>query len=239
MTEEYNVEYEAEFTRTQLGTNIPKRLQELLDIIYSRTDLEEGYVKVIGLLIHNVARVCRDLLRTTDDQEALPATAWNARNLLELLVWAKYCAAHDNARRFYEDALRDFQGIADVYAKMCEVSGIENKFEASMRQNIEDVAINQLGLDSLDSKFTRVGEAAKVVGLGPLYDAHNKYLSKFAHPTAGLIIGVMRHDKDKIRPLQCLLATQGLYFAGECVSVLEQIVQANPPATSVRWGSIK
>jgi hypothetical protein len=66
--------------------------------------------------------------------------------------------------------------------------------------------------------------AAKSIGQQQWFSANNKLLSKFAHPTAGLVLGIM-HQTEKHRHLQALLTTSGLYFAGQCVIALEEMTQ--------------
>src|ERR1019366_4454142 len=99
------------------------------------------------------------------EQEAVSGAAWNARNLLELWIWLKYSAASRvNARRFHEDALRDMQGLTDALSKMHAERGIPDEFEASARKKIAEVAREKLGMDSLDSSYEHVADAAKSVG---------------------------------------------------------------------------
>jgi|SRR5579859_985013 len=224
---DYDVERETEFNRVQLGTTIPKRLQELREILGGCSSLDAWHVGLLNKLLESVNRVCRDLLNTIG-QEALPAAAWNARNLLELWVWIKYCSAsRENARRFHEDALRDVQGLTDSLSKMCELRGIQNQFEQTARKKIAEVALSELGLQSIDSNFIQVSQAAANVGLDKWFSACNKHLSKFAHPTAGLVLGIM-HQNERLRDLQSVCTTQGLYFAGQCVISLEETIRAVP-----------
>jgi hypothetical protein len=221
---EYDVVKEAEFTRLQLGTRIPKRLQELLAILQGHTEqVEAWHLSLFVKIIESVSRICRDLLDTMD-REALPAAAWNARNLLELWVWITYCSAsRDNAWRFHEDALRDMTGLTESLAKMSELVESVNKYVPEAQQKIQILASEQLGMSAIDSKFLNVAEAAKAVGIDNWYSPCNKHLSKFAHPTAGLVIGIMPQTK-KLRDMQAVCTTHGLYFAGECVSSLEKFI---------------
>jgi hypothetical protein len=201
--------------------------QELQDIIMSREDSVESWFRdlVIKILL-GVNRVRVDLLRTMD-QETVSGAAWNARNLLELWVWLKYCAAsRANARRFYEDAIRDVQGITDSLAKLHSLREIPNEFEAPAREKIADVIREKLGLDSLEGSYERVAEAARSVGAYDWFAANNAFLSKFAHPTAGLILGIM-HQVESLRALQATMTTSGVFFAGQCVIALEEITCAN------------
>ena len=63
------------------------------------------------------------------------------------------------------------------------------------------MAKTKLGLDSLDADYERVSSAAKEVGLSEWYWPTNKFLSKYAHPTAMLVIGIM-HQTEKLRDMQ-------------------------------------
>jgi hypothetical protein len=227
--EQFDVEWETNFSRDKLQSAIPNRLQEIYDIIASRRHkVEPWFADLVTKILLGVNRVCADLLKTME-QETVSGAAWNARNLLELWLWLKYCAAsRDNARRFYEDSLRDMQGLTDALSKLHALRGIPNEFEASARQKIADVAREKLGLDSLDGGYERVADAAKSVGLYDWFAANNSFLSKFAHPTAGLVLGIM-HQSEALRTLQASLTTNGLYFAGQCVIALEEIV-GNIPA---------
>jgi hypothetical protein len=225
---DYDVEQETEFNREKLHSAIPTRLQELIDIIANRQgSVDSWYAALITKIILSVDRTCRDML-TTMDKESVPGAAWNARNFLELWVWIKYCAASQgNARRFQEDALRDMQGLTDALSKLHALRKLPNEFEASARQKLAEVARDKLGLNSLDGNFERVANAAKSIGLHDEFSANNIFLSKFAHPTAGLVVGIM-HQTEALRALQATLTTNGVYFAGQCVVALEEIVLSIP-----------
>jgi len=224
----YDVERETEFNREKLQSAIPNRLHELIDIIASRqSSVDSWYASLITKILLSVDRTCRDMLKTMD-QESVPGAAWNARNFLELWVWIKYCAAsQENARRFHEDSLRDMRGLVDALSKLHTLRKIPNQFEASARQGLADIARNKVGLSSLDSNFEPVADAAKSIGLHDWFSANNKFLSKFAHPTAGLVLGIM-HQTEALRGLQASLTTNGVYFADQCVIALEVIVLSIP-----------
>jgi hypothetical protein len=118
------------------------------------------------------------------------------------------------------------QGIVETIAKLCEMQGLQNS-AAPAQQKIQEVALRDLGVNSLDSKFLRVSDAAIDIGLGDWYSACNKNLSKLAHPTAGLILGMM-HQGSRLRNLQAICTTQGLFFAGQCVTALDRFILAIP-----------
>jgi len=222
MPDEYDVHRETEFNREKLQAAIPRRLDELINILATHQErVDAWYADLVYKVVLSVKRVCSDLLATID-HEALAAAAWNARNLLELWVWTKYCgSSRENARRFHEDALRDIEGLVTALSKLHSLRGIPNNFEDSARQGIAKVA-QRLGVDP-ESGFQRVANAATSVGVGDFYSANNTFLSKFAHPTAGLVIGIM-HQGDMLRGLQATLTTDGVYLAGQCVIALEGVI---------------
>jgi hypothetical protein len=225
---DYNFDVEMKFSREKLSSEIPQHLQELRETIDRRKCyVEEWYANLLTKILISVTRICQDLVDTTE-KPALPAAAWNARNLLELWIWIKYCSAsRENAWRFHEDALRDMKGLTESLAKMQTTAGIRNEFETKARQKVSEVALANLGISSLDSKYLQVSVAAKAIGLDTWYGPCNGYLSKYAHPTAGLVIGIM-HQEEKIRKIQCVCTTQGLYFAGQCAIALSDAIAAFP-----------
>ncbi len=224
---EYNVEVETQFNREKLSVAIPKRLQELLETLDLRLPVaEEWYVSLLTKIILNVARICRDLLATIEKQD-LPAAAWNARNLLELWVWIKYCStSRANAWQFNGDVLRDMRLLAESLSKMYRTRGIESEFESEARKKLADLAAS-IGVNSIDERYTQVRDAAEAVGLDSWYGPMNILLSKFAHPTAGLVIGLM-HQDEMMQNLQSTCTTQGVFFAGQCVIALSEAVLALP-----------
>lgn len=200
--------------REMLTNEIPALVKQL----YTRLDsasLEAWHTQLTSKLISSIEKNCQELLRSMDE-EWLSETAWIARNLLELWIWASFCAAsRENARRFYEDALRDVKGLCDSLNKASAVRGLKT-LDADTA--LAQVASTKLGVTELDAKFLNVSDAAKAVGLhensyAPLF----KMLSKFAHPTAGLVIG-LAHQEEHSRGLQTTCATMGVFFArkGSC-----------------------
>jgi hypothetical protein len=228
MPADFDVDQETEFNREKLGTVIPQRLQKFLDAIeLEKAHAEEWYAILAAKIVRSVARVCKDLLETTD-REALTAAASNARNLLELWIWIEYCSAsRANAWRFHEDALRDMLGLTESLGKMCDLTGVRNEFDAPARKALANIALEKLGLESLDRNYERVRRAACSVDMEKWYLACNGFLSKFAHPTAGLVLGIM-HQGEKLRDLQVTCTTQGVYYAGQCVIGLGRLISAMP-----------
>lgn len=115
------------------------------------------------------------------------------------------------------------QGLTESLSKMHATAGIKNEFEVSANQKAAKLAA-ELGINSLDSKYLRIAEAAKSIGLDNWYAPCNAHLSKLAHPTAVLVIGFMHQEEATLRGLQCSSTTQGLYFAGQCVIALSDAI---------------
>lgn len=222
---EYEPTRELAFAKEQLSTEIPTRLQKLLYIGDNSgyRIKEEWYSRLVRKFLLTVLRATEDLLLTMN-RDDLPAAAWNARNCLEMWIWAEYCSAsRENAWRFHTDALRDVQGLATAHHNICKELGYKNDVD-STRIAINRVAVKQLNLESVDANYLRVSEAATSVGLDDRYSPNNKFLSKFAHPTAALVIGVMHNEPRFRQNFQAVCTTSGLYFLGECVNGLARMV---------------
>ncbi len=124
---EYDVEYETEANRNMLETRIPERLNGIRLVIVDldrQRSSEQWWLALIVDVVEAFERNREQLLETVG-KDRLPASAWIARNLLESLVWVKYCcASRNNAWRFHEDALRDMKGLVDAHGETCEAMGL-------------------------------------------------------------------------------------------------------------------
>lgn len=222
-SQEYDIEKETASSRKMLEARIPARLNEIYRVLVeNRQGFEPWRLAVMIDLVQSVERNCGGLLETIG-KDRLPAAAWIARNLLELLVWVKYCGvSKENAWRFHEDALRDVKGLAELNKKSCDVMGIENETSAIAAERIKDVAFEKLGLEDIDSKFLAVADASKGAGvdLGGRFAPFYRFLSKFAHPTAGLVHGIT-HQPEICQHLQASCTTQGVYFAAQSTLAVE------------------
>lgn len=222
-SQEYDIEKETASSRKMLEARIPARLNEIYRVLVeNRQGFEPWRLAVMIDLVQSVERNCGGLLETIG-KDRLPAAAWIARNLLELLVWVKYCGvSKENAWRFHEDALRDVKGLAELNKKSCDVMGIENETSAIAAERIKDVAFEKLGSEDIDSKFLAVADASKGAGvdLGCRFAPSYRFLSKFAHPTAGLVHGIT-HQPEICQHLQASCTTQGVYFAAQSTLAVE------------------
>lgn len=231
---EYDIEYETAASRTMLEKRIPAELNKvklaIVDIDRSRS-WEPWRLALTIDLIDGIERNCEQLLETMS-KDRLAAVAWIARNLLELLVWVKFCgASRENAWRFHEDALRDAKGLTDAHAKSCAARGLCDEISTIAAERLRQVAFDKLGLENIDSDFLAVSKAAKAPGvdLADQFSASHKTFSKFAHPTAGLIHG-FTHQSEACRQLQAVFTTQGVYFAAQSTLSLEaQFGIPSPP----------
>jgi hypothetical protein len=213
---------------------LEKRIPARLNVIYralaeNRQGLEDWKLALTIDLVQNVGRNCGEL-RETLDKDRLPASAWIARNLLELWVWVKYCGvSRENAWRFHEDALRDLKGLTEIHQKACDVFGIENEIASTAAQQIKDVASEHLGLADIDANFLAVAGASKAEGvdLGDWFAPFNRFLSKFAHPTAVLVHGTT-HQPEISPKLQLICTTYGVYYAAQITLIVESQLGISP-----------
>jgi hypothetical protein len=226
---EFDPVQQSAFAKEQLSIEIPKRLKELLYVgeVSGYQFKDEWYSRLARKLILTVLRMADDLSATTS-RDDLPATAWNARNCLEMWVWAEYCSkSRENAWRFHTDALRDIQGLVNAHDDICKLIGHKNNVER-MRVAVNKLAVEHLNLESVNANYTRVLQAAESVGLDDRFVPHNKFLSKFAHPTAALVIGLMHGEPRFRQGFQAICTVGGMYFMGECANALARMVVLTP-----------
>lgn len=213
----YDIGLETVASRAMLEKRIPIPLDKIYrTLAENKLQFEPWRLAVTIDLVQGVERNCNEMLETFG-KDRLPAVAWIARNLLELWVWVKYCGlSRDTAWRFHEDALRDAKGLVLVHRQACEARGLDTPFFSSSIQKIDHVAAEKLGVSNLGSDFLNVGTAAKTPGvdLGPQFNSSNRTLSKFAHPTAGFIHGIM-HQQEICNELQVCYTTFGVFYAAQ------------------------
>ncbi|HEY8189444.1 MAG TPA: DUF5677 domain-containing protein, partial [Micavibrio sp.] len=164
--------------------------------IYQLADNHNGHeawqVQVLaGLCAQNFSEYIA-LKKAYEETESEPSLlAWRARNLLEISVWSIYCAqSKENSRTFYEDAGRDVVGVYKAFLKWGKATSQDNdwldRIEGA-KQDISQRAASE-GIESLEGTYQRVSNVAEECGMGQHFSLSYKKLSKFAHPTAMLII---------------------------------------------------
>jgi hypothetical protein len=220
---EYDIEKETAANRKMLEERIPGRLNNVRRRIVDNPQGFDPWRLALAVdLVQNVDHNCAQMLETIG-KDRLPAAAWIARNLLELWVWVKYCGVSTkNAWRFHEDALRDAKGLTELHKQICDAMGIEDESSTIAAELIKDVASEKLGLGDINSIFLAVAKASKAPGvdLGDQFAPFHRSLSKFAHPTAGLVHGIT-HQAEICRHLQAICTTQGVYFAAQSTLAVE------------------
>jgi hypothetical protein len=193
----------------------------------------DWWVQVFGSLCFQIFSEYLALKREYEEERDKTALlAWRARNLLELSVWCLYCSkSKANARRFYEDAGRDVHGIFAAFTKWGTETAQDPEWLdliTGAKQKLSQQAISE-GITSPDGPFKEVRDAADEVGIGRQFRVSNKWLSKFAHPTAIRIL--MTPDAAKEAVQNDTFYSQGcLFFTGAFQAVENQLLQA--PLTS-------
>jgi hypothetical protein len=83
----YDIKQETAASREMLDARIPAELKDIYSLLVEkRNGFEPWRLAVTFDLVQSVERTCGQLLETIG-KDRLPASAWIARNLLELLVW--------------------------------------------------------------------------------------------------------------------------------------------------------
>ncbi len=163
----------------------------------------EWQVQLLGALCFQVFSEYMRLQEAhTAERADPPQTAWRARNLLELSVWSTYFVrSRENARRLYEEAGRDAMELLNAFERWGQKAGqpvdwllviADGKSDLSGRAASEEI-------ENLSGKYMRVSNAADECGLKEMFSVMNKLLSKFAHPTAMQILGMVDDDKTRLQ----------------------------------------
>lgn len=156
-------------------------------------------------------------------KEDLALLSWRARNLLELSVWTTFCATDRNkARQCFEDLGKDANNLLKAFQTWGEATNQSPDWfqkGADARDGLANAALLR-GVASIDGRFTKVATAAVEIGIAHHFTLMNKLLSKFAHPTAMLIVGnseTLKVQKDSAFANGCLFFV-GAFAALENIS---------------------
>jgi hypothetical protein len=145
-------------------------------------------------------------------------------------VWVTFCAkSRDKARQFFEDFRKDASNLLKAFQTWAEATKQSPDWfqqGADARDGLAGAALVR-GVASIGGQFTKVVDAAGEIGIAHHFSLMNKLLSKFAHPTAMVILGnseVLNMQKDSVFASGCL------FFVGAFVA-LENISKGglNPP----------
>jgi len=171
--------------------------------------------KLANALRHTVS----DLIATRDSHPSIPVVALLSRNILELRIWTEFCIkSEEDASTFHLDAIRDFDDMikrvpSTDLTDYPEAAGLFKQF-ADARAELEQI----LDPGELDESYQKVRKAAEDIGQLAVFDPVFKVLSKFAHPTAMLIM-MGQISEERYTLLQNALIRCGLEIASEAATI--------------------
>jgi hypothetical protein len=166
-------------------------------------DGNEWQVALLGALCFQVFTEYHLLQDAYVAERADPSLlAWRARNLLELSVWSTYFVrSRENARRLYEDAGRDAMELLNAFESWGQKAGQPVDWLSAIadgKSGLSGRAASE-GIENLSGKYMNVSKAADECGLKEMFITMNKLLSKFAHPTAMQILGMIDENKTRLQ----------------------------------------
>lgn len=174
-----------------------------------------SFAAELGLRLVGMTKACQE--------RRLADLAYNARNALELYVWAEYCTkSEQNARSFREDIFRDSKGLYEALQSLTTL--FPSRPDASnataglkdLDRVISNKALQLFGISAIDSNYKRVRAAARAAGIESFFVNTNTVFSKIAHPTA---LVVLAFPKDKPLGDICdAVFNMGLYPAGAAIA---------------------
>jgi hypothetical protein len=140
-------------------------------------------------------------------------------------IWTQYCGlSEENAKRFFDDAARDvrdsFETVQKLYTHVNKEP--EKKLDAKLSEMKEVAA--KYNVENYDAPYTRVNDAARVVGKELAHVPVYKLASKLAHPTARLLC-INRPLQD----LQDTLYEGGAKLAVMCLGATERCIKTKYP----------
>jgi hypothetical protein len=161
----------------------------------------EAFIAMLGITAVGLERSYRE--------KHIAALGWAGRNVLELSVWIDYCLlSENNARRFYEDSLRDLHGLSRAMARSIKVAtGKEAPELATKIAELEKFARSTTSIEEFKDDFMQVAVAADELGRREEFVSATKVLHKFAHPTAWMVHTVLSVDVDE--EYRALFLTEG------------------------------
>jgi hypothetical protein len=156
------------------------------DKLFNMAAPEVSQAEILQRLKDRMENESATLKKTYALGAQISMVAWLARNVLELLIWIRYCAkSPELAQKFLTDAIRDTIETLEVGTKLVpNADQLTGAKDTLVKMATED------GYEDLDEQFTMVSAAAKEVGAADAFRTFNKMLSKFAHPTAMLIFSI-------------------------------------------------
>ena len=170
----------------------------------------ESHAQILDKIRQSIV-LNQERLQYITAQTPVATSAWLARNLLELAIWAEYCrSSQERAQEFMLDGARDAYDALNIPQELL----LPSSGHLELRQELLDKSKDD-GFD-IEESYTKVASAAKALGRGPLFRHMNKTLSKFAHPTAFAVFSLGSDTevllKEKFRSVGLFFAGAGLMF---------------------------
>ncbi|OEJ69397.1 DUF5677 domain-containing protein [Magnetovibrio blakemorei] len=187
--------------------------QKICQLADNHNGHETWQIKVLRSLCFRNFSEYLALKKAYEDFGSEPSLlAWRARNLLEISVWSLYCARNrENTRIFFEDSGRDIIGIPNEFIKWGKITSKDDdwlKHIESVKQDISTRFASE-GIESLDGSYKQVRSAASECGFEDGFNVFYKLFSKFAHPTAMLIMADTELEKEKLQ--------KNMFFSHGCM----------------------
>jgi hypothetical protein len=128
-------------------------------------------------------------LQLAYENDRVGPVAQAMRNLMEIYIGTQYTRQSEkNAKRFYHDAARDVRDTMEVLQKFYtkQNNAPEQQLTTLLKNMKSDFA--KFNVQDYEDNFTRVSDAAEEIGRGDVHGPLFKVASKFAHPTALLLV---------------------------------------------------
>jgi hypothetical protein len=198
--------------------------QKICQLADNHNGYEAWQIQVLAALSARNFSEYLALKKAYEDTGSEPSLlAWRARNLLEISVWSLYCAqSTENARVFYKDAGRDVVDLCRAFTDWGTSTSQGNDWLdsiADVKQDISQRAAT-VGIESLEETYTRLTNVVDKCGLGVPFKPTYRKLSKFAHPTAMLIMALPDMEKEKVQ--RDMFYSDGCVFFVNAFTTLER-----------------
>jgi len=160
--------------------------------------------------------------------QRIDSLANTARNLFEVYIWVQFCnMSGENARRFFEDGVRDIREIMESLQKLytSENQRPEDRLVETIH-SLENAAAAH-GITDYGERYVQVRDAAKEVGKLDPFSLFYKVFSKFAHPTSLLL--ALDHRVGQLSEMLDALYVGGENGATHSLDEIEKFIRAVYP----------
>ena len=159
-------------------------------------------------------------------RERVDLLAQAMRNLMELNIWTRFCAMSEaNAKRFFDDATRDLKEMLEV--AQIVYTNVNREANQTLDALLTDLrgSAARFNIEDFDGQYTRVNDAARIVGVQFGHAKLYKVASKLAHPTA-LLLRIIQPEQD----LRDSLYEGGAKLVDACLVKTENCIKTEYPS---------